>query len=207
VTIICNKPYFDERASLELPEPAGHRIIPVSTNADFALYPLADLYIDAAFNGSFPDVQGPLLFHCPAYTFNTLPMAPANSARFCAWPGFWNSKRWEIAEHPSNNFDFASLLFTIGFETTVVSDIPGLIAPRILCTLINEAAYTLADDIATANDIDTAMKLGTNYPKGPVEWAQEIGATEIEQVLSQMALTRSHYEPHPMLTSKIFTTT
>lgn len=204
VTIIYSRPYFDKNASLELADSNGHSVISVSGNAEFALYPHADLYIDAAFNGNFPDVDGPLLFHCPAYTFHHFPLAPANSARFCAWPGFWERKRWEIALHPENTIDFQALLVKIGLESTLTADVPGLIAPRILCTLINEAAYTLAEGIATASDIDTAMKLGTNYPKGPVEWARLIGAVEIEKVLTQMAVNHLHYTPHPMLTSLTF---
>lgn len=202
--IIYSRPYFDNNAPWDLPDANGHSVVSVSNSTDFALYPQADLYIDAAFDGNFPDTDGPLLFHSPAYTFNIFPKAPVNSARFCAWPGFWQRKRWEIVPHPANTIDFPALLVKIGIETSSVSDIPGLIAPRILSTLINEAAYTLADGIASASDIDTAMKLGTNYPKGPVEWAIQIGLTEIIKVLSQMALTHPQYAPHPMLTSLIF---
>lgn len=46
---------------------------------------------------------------------------------------------------------------------------------RILVSIINEAAWALTEKVASAADIDTAMKLGTNYPKGPLEWADEIG--------------------------------
>ncbi len=204
VTIVYKRPFFDKNAAMGLPDIMGLNVISVANHTDFELYPQADLYIDAAFNGNFIDVQGPLLFHCPAYTFKDLPLAPANSARFCAWPGFWERKRWEIVPHPENAIDFSALLIKMGLETSLISDIPGLIAPRILSTLINEAAYTLAEGIASAEDIDTAMKLGTNYPKGPVEWAKQIGFAEIEKVLSQMAFTHPHYAPHPMLTSLIF---
>lgn len=204
MTIIYIRPQFDNCTSWKLPEFIEHSIIGVSNSAAFAMHPKADLYIDTTFNGSFPQVDGPLLFHSPAYTFNELPLAPPNSARFCAWPGFWERKRWEIASHPANSADFSALLVKIGLESNEIADVPGLIAPRILCTLINEAAYTLADGIATATDIDIAMKLGTNYPKGPVEWAKLIGSREIEKVLSQMALTHPQYAPHPMLKSMTF---
>lgn len=46
---------------------------------------------------------------------------------------------------------------------------------RVLVTIINEAAMALDEQVATAADIDTAMKLGTNYPRGPLEWAESIG--------------------------------
>lgn len=46
---------------------------------------------------------------------------------------------------------------------------------RVLVTIINEAALLVDEGIATAADVDTAMKLGTNYPHGPLEWAERIG--------------------------------
>ncbi len=46
---------------------------------------------------------------------------------------------------------------------------------RVLATIINEAALAYDDGIATSDDIDTAMKTGTNYPRGPLEWADAIG--------------------------------
>lgn len=58
-----------------------------------------------------------------------------------------------------------------------------MVMPRILCMLINEAAFALMENIATPADIDTAMKLGTNYPFGPVEWADRIGIRTVVSIL------------------------
>ncbi|WP_400162528.1 3-hydroxyacyl-CoA dehydrogenase family protein [Brevibacillus sp. TJ4] len=68
---------------------------------------------------------------------------------------------------------------SLGKETEVVGDEPGLVFPRILTLIINEAAFALMEKAATAQDIDTAMKKGTNYPYGPLEWADRIGLDEI----------------------------
>jgi 3-hydroxybutyryl-CoA dehydrogenase len=57
---------------------------------------------------------------------------------------------------------------------------------RILVSIINEAAWALSDRVASAPDIDTAMKLGTNYPKGPLEWAEEIGYAACGQLLDAL---------------------
>ncbi len=54
---------------------------------------------------------------------------------------------------------------------------------RILATIMNEAAMTLEDGVASAEDIDTAMRLGTNYPKGPLTWADEVGAVAVGRLL------------------------
>jgi 3-hydroxybutyryl-CoA dehydrogenase len=69
----------------------------------------------------------------------------------------------------------------IGF--TLVKDQPGMVTPRILSMIINEAYCTLAEGTASRSDIDLAMKLGTNYPYGPFEWCERIGAAEVCQVL------------------------
>jgi 3-hydroxybutyryl-CoA dehydrogenase len=59
--------------------------------------------------------------------------------------------------------------------------------PRTLAMIINEAAFAVQDSVATAADIDTAMKLGTNYPKGPLAWCDEIGAAAIVAMLDALA--------------------
>ena len=51
------------------------------------------------------------------------------------------------------------------------------IAARLLATIVNEAASAVADGVATPEAIDTAMRLGANYPSGPLEWGERIGLT------------------------------
>jgi len=60
------------------------------------------------------------------------------------------------------------------------------IALRITSCIVNEAFLALIEGVATAEDIDRAMKLGANYPKGPFEWAEEIGANSIIQTLDSL---------------------
>lgn len=104
-----------------------------------------------------------------------------------------------MATMEENEGLFEGMLAPLGIKVLRVADIAGLIAPRILCTLINEAAYTIAGGVAMAADIDTAMKLGTNYPLGPAEWAQKIGFAEVKSVLDSMAVENERYLPHPGL--------
>jgi 3-hydroxybutyryl-CoA dehydrogenase len=178
---------------------AGLKIICVPHAREFQHYPKAGLYIDAAFDGKFYSSLTPILFHCPHRPFSLMPHAPANSARFCAWPGFWERETWEIVSHGAVEGLFDSKLAEAGIKALEVADIAGLIAPRILCTLINEAAYTIADGVAGPSAIDTAMKLGTNYPYGPAEWARKIGFNDVNIVLQSMALENKRYLPHPNL--------
>ena len=83
-------------------------------------------------------------------------------------------------------------------KTTVVSkDFPGFIINRILIPMLNEACFVLAEGIATAEDIDTAMKLGTNVPMGPLTLADFIGldtVLSIAEVLHK-GLGDSKYRP------------
>ena len=71
-------------------------------------------------------------------------------------------------------------------ETAVVQDGVGMVMPRILCQIINEAFFVVNHDIAQPKDIDIAMKFGTNYPRGPIEWGEHIGFKNIVTVLDAL---------------------
>jgi 3-hydroxybutyryl-CoA dehydrogenase len=58
-----------------------------------------------------------------------------------------------------------------------------MVTPRIIAMIINEAFYTVQEGTATKKDIDTAMKLGVNYPKGPFEFLEQIGVEYIYTML------------------------
>ncbi len=68
-------------------------------------------------------------------------------------------------------------------EYTLVDDRVGLVTPRVVCMIINEAYYTVQEKTASREDIDMAMKLGTNYPVGPFEWCERIGIKNVYETL------------------------
>src|SRR5215207_6438901 len=67
-----------------------------------------------------------------------------------------------------------------------VGEVAEHVALRVICCVVNEAYLALSEGVATAEDIDKAMKLGANYPKGPFEWVEEIGARSIVETLDSL---------------------
>jgi 3-hydroxybutyryl-CoA dehydrogenase len=87
-------------------------------------------------------------------------------------------------------------------KTTVVSrDFPGFIVNRILIPMLNEACFAVMEGIASPEDIDTAMKLGTNQPMGPLQLADFIGLDTCLYIAEVMhkGLGDDKYRPCPLL--------
>ncbi len=79
--------------------------------------------------------------------------------------------------------DAIALFQMLGKEVSVIQDVPGLIVMRSLAMLANEGADAVYQNVCSVQDVDIAMKGGVNYPKGPLEWADEVGMTTILSVL------------------------
>jgi 3-hydroxybutyryl-CoA dehydrogenase len=75
------------------------------------------------------------------------------------------------------------------------------IEARILATIVNEAASTVADRVATPEAIDTAMRLGTNWPEGPLAWGERIGLSSVVHSLDALHATvpDGRYRVTPLL--------
>ena len=89
----------------------------------------------------------------------------------------------------------------LGKQTARVKDAPGLTFPRILSLIINEAARSLEEGVAAAEEIDVAMRLGVNYPVGPLQWADRIGLDDVLAVLEGLVRDTGddRYRPAPLL--------
>lgn len=107
-----------------------------------------------------------------------------------ALPSLLGGALVELAASPmtsGNTVDRAFSFFrALGKEPTLVKDLPGMVLPRIIGMLVNEACFAMEQKIAARADIDTAMRLGTNYPYGPLEWGERIGIRHIHAIVTSL---------------------
>ena len=88
----------------------------------------------------------------------------------------------------------------LGKEVIVVNEAPAFAVNRILCTMINEAYYTLEEGVASAEDIDKGMVLGCNHPIGPLALADLVGNDTLLHVMEGMHRELGDkYRPAPLL--------
>jgi len=94
-----------------------------------------------------------------------------------------------------------SLAERMGKATMVAEDSPGFVVNRVLLPMINEAIYAIYEGIGAVEDVDMAMKLGTNQPMGPLELADLIGLDTCLAIMEVMqdVLGDDKYRPCPLL--------
>jgi len=90
---------------------------------------------------------------------------------------------------------------TLGKHVEWVGDAPGLVLGRIVCQVINEAAFALGEGVGSAEDIDLGMVLGLSHPRGPFAWADTIGLEHVLSVLGALCdeYREERYRPAPAL--------
>jgi 3-hydroxybutyryl-CoA dehydrogenase len=88
-----------------------------------------------------------------------------------------------------------------GLAVHVIDDAPGLIVTRTVAMLANLAVDAVTRRVAAPADIDTAMRLGTGYPRGPLAWGDQWGAADVLAILDSLEnwYRDSHYRPAPAL--------
>jgi 3-hydroxybutyryl-CoA dehydrogenase len=99
----------------------------------------------------------------------------------------------------------ADLVEKLGKEMAVSADYPGFIVNRILIPMINEAAFALFEGVASAEDIDKGMKLGTNQPMGPLTLADFIGLDTCLAIMEVLygGFKDPKYRPCPLLVKMV----
>lgn len=135
---------------------------------------------------------------------------PERLVGISAFPTLLSQKLIEFAPSPvtmkQNLLNAQDFFIQLGKHVSVVQDRIGMVMPRILCMIVNEAYFALQEGIASPQDVDVAMKLGTNYPYGPVQWGEKIGLQQISAVLHalQNDLRDDRYRIAPLLKQMAF---
>jgi 3-hydroxybutyryl-CoA dehydrogenase len=163
--------------------------------------PAADVYMDLLFEeegAAFAQISDkPVFVSAVLITTTSL---PSNYIRLNAWNTFLQRPVWEVA---GNETVVASVFHTLGWKYVMVPDTIGMIAARSVAMIINEAYFALGDKVSSKEDIDTAMKLGTNYPYGPFEWSEQIGLHRIYQLLRKLSHEDKRYIPASALEQEL----
>jgi len=162
-------------------------------------YPDADLYIDLDFINE-PGRVDALRRLLPGVVFvnavvPTLEEIGYPFVRINGWPGFLERNIHEVVVSKEVAVLLAGIYERLGREYRLVPDTPGMISGRILATIINEAYYTWEEEVSTREEIDIAMKLGTNYPLGPFEWGGRIGLEKVAGLLTVLSRNNGRYTP------------
>ena len=179
----------------------------IKTVEDAAMHKDADGLIDLLFDGSGERIQllnefsnGPVIINS---VVDTLEKMDASFTRINAWPGFLKRSIVEASTKDKNVKRSAQNIFScLGKEVEWLPDTPGFVTPRVVAMIINEAWFALDENISTREEIDAAMRLGTNYPHGPFEWCEKIGAKNVHDLLMELAKRDRRYRPNTLLTKQ-----
>jgi 3-hydroxybutyryl-CoA dehydrogenase len=153
-----------------------------------------------------------ILTSCLGFSATRIASWATRPARVVGFATFYPLKEKKVIELTSGlatqeqALEEAETFFrALGKEPVRVKDAPGLIFARILSLIINEAARSLDEGVAPAEDIDTAMRLGVNYPSGPLKRADRIGLDDVLAVLEglQRETGEDRYRPAPLLVKMV----
>jgi 3-hydroxybutyryl-CoA dehydrogenase len=138
----------------------------------------------------------PVFINSVLYTLNE---TDTNFIRFNGWPGFLNTNAVEVVIPEMQQQPATDVFNLLKWHCIPVPDICGFTTARVVAMIINEAYFAFGEGVSTKEEIDIAMKLGTNYPYGPFEWAQKIGIGNVYTLLKKLSVTDARYQPAPEL--------
>jgi len=172
--------------------------------SQFLEYKDADGYIDLGFD--YSDQRIGILKQLPARPViisavaGTLSGLPSHFIRINGWKSFLKRAVVEAAAADEAARKKAEIIVTYFGKTIAwTPDVPGFISARVVAMVINEAYFSLLEDVSSREETDTAMKLGTNYPYGPFEWSRVIGIGHVAGLLRLLAIGESRYQPCSLL--------
>ena len=124
-----------------------------------------------------------------------------NVVGFNGLPGMLNRSLLEITCQEPISDSVQKLFKYLNVDYRIVSDQVGMVTPRVLCMIINEAFYAIQEGTANESDINLAMKLGTNYPEGPFEMLEKLGVQNVYEILEALhqSTNDERYQICPLL--------
>jgi 3-hydroxybutyryl-CoA dehydrogenase len=163
----------------------------------------ADAWIDLLFDGNKErSIRLQQLLPKPVIVnvvTSTLKGLPGGFVRINGWATFLKRPVIEAAAGASIRLATEKIMQAFGKTIAWVPDVPGFVSARVVSMIINEAYFALAEQVSTKQEIDTAMKLGTNYPFGPFEWSERIGLGNIVRLLEILEKDQPRYQPAMLL--------
>lgn len=176
---------------------AGARVEWISEIEELNKYPNAEACIDLLFTPTEERIQ--LLQQKDIVIINsveyTLTETHQDFVRINGWNTFLKSATIEASAVTSQRAKAENVFDCFHKKISWLPDTPGFVTPRVVSMMINEAYMALQDGVSTMEEIDIAMKLGTNYPYGPFEWAEKIGRGKITALLEKLSLQNPLYTP------------
>lgn len=155
------------------------------------IYPTSHLLIGSSVKRTLAESKELLKKHVasPVVGMNLLPtFLQASTKAFCA-----------IDDEAEKRLGAIALMWNWNLKK--INDAVGMVTPRVLAMVINEAANTLEEGTATKEDIDRGMELGTGYPQGPLKWCDKIGLSHVTDVLQALheSTGDARYKTSPLL--------
>jgi 3-hydroxybutyryl-CoA dehydrogenase len=192
----------DELKKTELAEhvvPGDHSITWVGSIQEAGMHPSPDVVIDLLFEEE--DGHAEFLqqgnFNTVVINSVTATLSEIDNSflRINGWPGFLTGSFIEGSAAMNKRKEAEEVFAIFGKTIEWLPDTPGFITPRVISMIINEAYLSLEEGVANKEAIDTAMKLGTNYPYGPFEWANLIGIDKISALLGRLSEEKKSFVP------------
>ena len=180
-----------------------HKIDWIKTSAEFPGFDNYDAVVDLLFEENVYDTSHlkesslkPIIVNSVIKTIEEIGI---DVIRINGWPGFLKRSIAEVSCSDANKSNAETILSAFNKTTEFLADVRGFVSSRVISMIINEAYFALEENVSTKEEIDTAMKLGTNYPYGPFEWAEKIGLKNIVSLLTELSLNEKRYEPAGLL--------
>ncbi|RTL58513.1 MAG: hypothetical protein EKK37_09265 [Sphingobacteriales bacterium] len=203
ITVLGTTSQQEEFRKKKLPE--GSEIFFVPTLEALSIISPSFIIFDLSFEPSTKRIElltslnKPVIINSVVNTLKGLGL-PDSFIRMNAWPGFINREITEVAIGFDAQKESVQTIFQLlNWQYQLTPDTPGMISARIIAMIVNEAYFALGEEVSSKQEIDIAMKLGTNYPFGPFEWSKKIGLKNIYNLLVKLSSTGKRYNIAPLL--------